>query len=93
MEFNSKAIAKSNHTVNIFARDKIEVKGVLEVLSSTDKELIAKLQESYIFILGSGLSISKLVPEESLLIASGNISGLRYENKLTKKSFFGRVFK
>ena len=92
MEINTKSITK-NHSVNIQNRDKIEVLGAIEVLSSTDKEIIAKLQENYVVIYGSGLSITKLVPEETLLLASGNIIGLKYENKLTKKSFFGKVFK
>lgn len=93
MELNSKTIMKNNHSVNISSRDKIEIMGAIEVISSTDKELVAKLQDSYIFVLGTGLTISKLVPEETLLVASGNISGLKYENRLTKKTFFGKVFK
>lgn len=92
MEINSKSLLK-NHSVNISGRDKIEVLGATEVLSSTDKEIIAKLQDSYIFVLGAGLSISKLVPEETVLVATGNINGIRYENKLTKKSFLKKVFK
>jgi hypothetical protein len=92
MEINTKSITK-NHAVNIQNRDKIEVTGAVEVLSSTDKEIVAKLQDSYIFILGTGLSITKLAPEETLLCASGSINGLKYENRLTKKSFFGKVFK
>jgi hypothetical protein len=44
-------------------------------------------------VLGSGLVVSKLVPEETVLVATGNITGLRYENKLTKKSFLKKVFK
>ena len=92
MEINSKSLLK-NHSVNISGRDKIEVLGATEILSSTDKEIIAKLQDSYIFVLGSGLVVSKLVPEEAILVATGNITGLRYENKLTKKSFLKKVFK
>ena len=81
------------HTVNIYNREKIEVLGVLEVLSSTEKEVNVKLQDGYMRIFGSGLTISKLAPEEELLIASGVVGGIKYENKATKKSFFGRVFK
>ena len=92
MEINSKSLLK-NHSVNISGRDKIEVLGATEILSSTDKEIIAKLQDSYIFVLGSGLVVSKLMPEETVLVATGNITGLRYENKLTKKSFLKKVFK
>ena len=93
MELNAKMLAKTNHFVNIINREKIEVQGASEVMSSTDKEIIAKLQDSFIFVTGTNLSISKLVPEEGLLVASGNISGLKYENRLTKKSFLKKVFK
>lgn len=93
MEIDSKLIAKKNHKVIVDGRDKIEVTGAVEVLSSTEKEIVAKLQDSFIFILGTGLSITKLAPEETILCASGNISGLKYENRLTKKSFLKKVFK
>ena len=92
MEINSKSLLK-NHTVTISGRDKIEILGATEVLSSTDKEIIAKLQDSYIYVFGTGLTISKLVPEEAVLVACGNITGLKYESKLTKKSFLKKVFK
>lgn len=93
MEINSKSLAKSNHSVSILNKEKIEIQGATEVMSSTDKEIIAKLQDSFVFVTGTNLSISKLVPEETLLVASGNISGLKYENRLTKKSFLKKVFK
>ena len=93
MELNAKTLAKTNHFVNIINREKIEVQGASEVMSSTDKEIIAKLQDSFIFVTGTNLSILKLVPEEMLLVASGTISGVRYENRLTKKSFLKKVFK
>ena len=92
MEISSKNLLK-NHTVNISGRDKIEICGVGEVVSSTEKEIIAKLQDSYIVVSGSGLSILKLSPEEMILVAAGNISGLKYENKVTKKSLLKKVFK
>lgn len=81
------------HTVNICAREKIEVVGVIEVLSSTEKEVTAKLEDGFMVISGSGMTISKLVPEEEFLIVSGNINGIKYETKANKKSFLGKVFK
>ena len=93
MELNTKTLSKTNHFVNIINREKIEVQGASEIMSSTDKEIIAKLQDSFIFVTGTNLSILKLVPEEMLLVASGTISGVRYENRLTKKSFLKKVFK
>lgn len=92
MEINLKNNTKK-HSVNIFNREKIEIVGAIEVLSSTDKEIVAKLQDNFIFVTGLGLKITKLVPEDTLLIASGNIVGVRYESKLSKKSFLKKVFK
>lgn len=92
MEMNIKTVKKS-HTVNIFNKEKIEIVGATEVLSSTEKEIIAKIQDFSIIISGVNLSISKLVPEEELLVATGNIFGLKYESKLSKKSFLKKVFK
>lgn len=92
MEINVKNV-KKDHSVNIFNKEKIEVVGAMEVLSSTDKEIIAKLQDFVIVISGINLSISKLVPEEQLLVATGNILGIKYESKLSKKTFLKKVFK
>lgn len=92
MELNVKA-EKKEHTVNILNKEKIEIVGAMEVISSTEKEIIARLQDFLIVVSGANLSISKLVPEEQLLVATGNILGLRYESKLSKKSFLKKVFK
>lgn len=92
MELNVKAV-KKEHTVNILNKEKIEIVGAMEVISSTEKEIIARLQDFLIVVSGAKLSISKLVPEEQLLVATGNILGLRYESKLSKKSFLKKVFK
>ena len=62
--------------VNILNRERIEINTVQEVVSSTDKEVIAKLQDSFIHITGTDLVIIKLIA-----------------NKLSKKSFLGKVFK
>lgn len=92
MELNVKTV-KKEHTVNILNKEKIEIVGAMEVISSTEKEIIARLQDFLIVVSGTNLSISKLVPEEQLLVATGNILGLRYESKLSKKSFLKKVFK
>lgn len=81
------------HSVNIFNRERIEVTSVLEVISSTEKEVIAKLEDSFLHILGTGMTITKLLPTEGLLSVKGKIDGIRYDSKLTKKSFIGKVFK
>lgn len=91
MEDEKKLI--TNQTVNIVGRKIIELTGALEVLSSTEKEVFVKLEGSYMQILGEKLTILKLIPDEKILSVSGTINGVNYQNKPSKKSFFGRVFK
>ena len=71
--------------VNIFNREKIEVSGVLEVLSSTDKEVFLKLDGASACITGEKMKIVKLLPEEKLLSVSGVILGISFKNKIQKK--------
>ena len=79
--------------ISIFDRQKIEVMGVHEIISSTEKEIYIKLSNGIMVILGEGLTILKLVPEEELLSVSGQINGVNFQSKMTKKSLFGKVFK
>ena len=79
--------------INIFDRQKIEIVGVKEIISSTEKEVYVKLLDGFMHIVGSGLTISKLAPEEEFLSVSGQVNGLNFISKMTKKSLFGKVFK
>lgn len=79
--------------INIFDRKKIDIVGVREVVSSTEKEIYVKLNDSLMHIVGVGLTILKLVPEEEVLSIAGQINGLNFISKITKKSLFGKVFK
>lgn len=79
--------------VQIFNREKITVSGVLEILSSTDKEIYLKLENSFMQISGNKLSIVELDAQAKTFSANGLIDGLAYHAKQTKKSFFGKVFK
>ena len=84
---------QKGHILSIYNREKIDLDGVLEILSSTDKELIAKLENEFICIVGENLSIIKLIPETTQLTVSGNILGLNYKKNLSKKSLLSKVFK
>ena len=79
--------------VNIYNREKLEITGVVEVLSSSEKEIFAKLGDSIAHITGNKMKITKLIPDEMLLVVSGSIDGVVYESKQTKKSFLKKVFK
>lgn len=81
------------HSIQIVEKEKIEVKGALEIVSSTEKEIILKLESELLHIFGNGLVVQKLSPEEKLVLASGKVSGLKYSGRLTKKTLFQKVFK
>ena len=79
--------------VNILNRERIDISGVLEVISSTDKEIYVRLDDSVGVVVGEKMTITKLVPEDKLLSVSGKIVGVSFQNKLQKKTFLKRVFK
>lgn len=79
--------------VNILNRERIEISGVLEVLSSTDKEIYVQLDDVVGIVTGEKMTITKLVPEDKLLSVSGKIMGIIFQSKLQKKSFLKKVFK
>ena len=85
---------KSNgQNIEIIDRKVVNVNQVEEVLSSTEKEVFVKVEKDILQILGDGLKIIKLVPEDKVLVVSGKVNGLMFSSKLTKKSLLGRVFK
>ena len=79
--------------INIYDRQRIEIVGALEIISSTEKEIYIKVSGGVMIVLGAGLTITKLIPEEESLLISGQINGVNFKSRLTKKSLFGKVFK
>ena len=81
------------HTANIFNREKLEIIGVNQVISSTPTEVLINVCDYMMQVFGSNLTVTKLDPEQKFLSITGKIDGIKYDKKLTKKSFFGKVFK
>lgn len=86
-------IKESNQKIEIINRKIINIVGVDEVISSTEKEVFVKIDKELAQVLGDGLKIVKLIPEEKMLIINGRINGIVYSSKQSKKSFLGKVFK
>ena len=93
MEKSADNLIVKNNIINMYNREKLEITGVTEVISSTDKEIITKIQNVILVVFGNDLRVVKLVPEDMLLNVSGKIDGLKYETKINKKSFMSKVFK
>ncbi len=84
----------NSQNVNIFNREKIELNGAVEVVSSTEKEVFAKLEGGCrVQVTGEKLTISKLSPEDKFLCVIGKISGVMFLTAPTKRSFLKKVFK
>ena len=89
----NKDSSKLLHTASIINREKIEITGAVEVLSSTDTNIVARICDYVMEIYGSGLRVAKLVPENGELIVTGKINDVKYDSKINKKTFLGKVFK
>lgn len=81
------------HNVMISEREKIELSGACEIISSTEKEIYIKLEKDILQIFGENLKINKLIPESKEMSISGKINGLNYVSNLSKKSILKKVFK
>ena len=82
-----------NQKIEILDRKTINVSGVEEVLSSTEKEVFVKIEKEILQLLGEGMKIVKLVPEEKILVVSGLINGIMISSRPNRKSLFKKVFK
>ena len=86
-------MVENNHCLTIYNRERLEVSDVIEILSSTDKEIYIQLSNEVLQIIGERMKINKLSPEDKTLCINGKINGLNYNTKATKKSFLKKVFK
>lgn len=81
-----------NHMVTIDNNKKAIITGIVEVVSSTDRAVVAKTSTSLFQISGVGLRVSKLDLESAILHIDGEINKLEY-NKNIAKGLFKRLFK
>ncbi|MBQ8451817.1 MAG: hypothetical protein IJ538_03470 [Clostridia bacterium] len=79
--------------ISISAREYFEINSAVEILSATEKEIVIKLLNGFVYVTGTELKISKLIPEEKFVSLTGKILGLKFQTKRAKTSFFGRIFK
>lgn len=77
-------------------RNKLNISGVLDVLSFDDQIIILETELGMLTVKGNNLRINKLSIDTSEVIVEGEIISLTYNNKdLDKKgeSFLGKIFK
>ncbi len=96
MDENAK---KNNSFQNLFLenREKLNVTGVLDVLSFDDQIIIAETDLGLLTIKGENLKINKLSLDTSDFIVEGYINNLNYSSSssVNKKgqTFLGKIFK
>ena len=90
----SETIKKENkeHTLMLDNRKKLSVTGVIEVVSATDKTIVAKTIDKTLFVVGTELRVSKLNLEETLLMVEGVVDTIKYQGQQTK-GLLKRVFR
>lgn len=77
-------------------RNKLNISGVLDVLSFDDQMVIVETELGLLTIKGDNLRINKLSIDTSEVIVEGEIISLTYSSKdLDKKNegFLGKIFK
>ena len=92
MEKDINNIKTVNHTIMIDNNKKAIITGVVEVISSTDKTVVARTDTLNFQICGEGLRVSKLDLIEKVCHIDGDITKLEY-NKTVGKSLVKRLFK
>ena len=86
-------INNEKHIFTLENNKRAIVTGVVEVVSSTDKAVVARTDAVTFQISGEGLRVAKLVPEEKLCQIEGEIYKLEYHKSVQGKNFFKRIFK
>lgn len=87
-----KVISQSNHSITIDNNKRAIISGVVEVVSSTDKAVVARTDLLTFQLLGEGLRVSKLDLSEKVCNIEGNIYKLEY-NRNNAKRFLKGIFK
>lgn len=77
-------------------REKLNVSGVLDVLSFDDQIVIIETELGLLTVKGDSLRINKLSTDTEEVIVEGNINNLGYSEKVgsgKETSLFSKIFK
>ena len=79
------------HKLELNARKNLKISGVIEVISATPTEIIAKTDCGPIFISGQNLKVKNLLISEKIVETEGEVYKIEYSK--SKKSFFSKILK
>lgn len=98
MTIDERKNSNTNIIQNLFLenRNKLNISGVLDVLSFDDQIIIIETELGLLTVKGENLRINKLSIDTSEVIVEGEINSLCYNDKnIDKKNdgFLGKIFK
>jgi len=86
----------SRHSLQIDRREKVNVSGMIDVISFDEESVIGETEMGVIIIRGANLHVNKISLDSGELSVSGEIDAITYENPggpAKAKSLMGRLFK
>ena len=84
------------HTVIMENRERINVSGVLDVVSFDEESIVSETDMGTLVIKGEDLHVVKINLEDGNLVIEGSVLGLDYEESGSyggKSSFLAKIFK
>ena len=95
---DSKKTMSSNVIQNLILenREKLNISGVLDVLSFDDQIVIVETELGLLTVKGNNLRINKLSTDTEEVIVEGDISNLSYSERAAngkEASFLSKIFK
>ena len=81
-----------NHSLFI-TQSNAEIKGISEVISFSDNEIVFSLPTKTLFLTGEGLSLDALNTENGSALVTGKVHAVRYKGGREKISFFKKLAK
>jgi len=77
-------------TLTLVNRENLSLSGITEILSSSETEIIARLNQDKVNIQGNNLRITKLDVTTGIIETTGTVNSIRYNSN---KNIFKKVFK
>ena len=86
----------SRHSLQVDRREKVNVSGMIDVISFDEESVIGETEMGIIIIRGANLHVSKISLDSGELAVSGEIDSISYESPggpAKAKSIIGKLFK
>lgn len=92
-----KRLSNDGHKVIMDNREKLNITGVIDVLSFDEESIACETELGILYIKGENLHVGKLNLDEGELFVEGDIDILEYTTEALggkgKNSLFGKIFK